>query len=104
MTAEDDSRLIICEAVYEIRCAACKRRDTFHVSVPIDPMFYFSQPSLRDIVIRDELNPTRAKRHADRGKCPDCEAQDFEIGFVDRVEPYRDGDEMRLPLMESQGG
>lgn len=98
MTVKYDNRLIICEATYQIRCAACKRRDTYRIKVPMGPDFYFGEPILRALVVRDELSPTAAKRHADRGKCPNCEAQDFEIGFVDRVEPYRDGDELRFPL------
>lgn len=90
---------IICTSVYRVRCGACKRSESFYIQIPVSEELYFGDPVLCDGILSQRFDRTEAKHILDRQyACPSCEARDCDIGFVDRMPDYRDGDELRLPV------
>lgn len=94
-----DSRLIIFEAVFDTRCLDCKRRDRLTIRVPVSPVMFFTDRLMLDQFVDRRLSPIEAKVFASKFTCSNCEGRDFEIGLSDRMDPYRDGDPLRLPVV-----
>jgi hypothetical protein len=88
---------IICTATFEVRCGACRYRDTVYIQIPVSKYFFEDRPAL-ELFLDHRFTPAEAKAIADRHGCDRCHEQDFEIGAMTRLPAYRDGDPLRLPV------